>query len=183
MGSGSAARHVQPRNHDNEVDEDLTQLVRVGGRCSYVLLALLSLILLYPHMRVGWVKLSCAGQVVMRLCSSRGPGSVAEPVARMRYRHRISSHSVAVSSRRPHHDPSYTRYRARGTGPLCCTACLSQPIQRPACPGSGEVDQTSRMRVNTVPLRPSSAPHRWGPHRGSHTATGRRGASGPAPRW
>ncbi|MGE5714825.1 MAG: potassium channel family protein [Betaproteobacteria bacterium] len=39
--------------HDNEVDEDLTQLVRVGGRCSYVLLALLSLILLYPYV-IEW---------------------------------------------------------------------------------------------------------------------------------
>jgi ion channel len=44
---------VQLRNHDSEVDEDLTQLVRVGGRCSYVLLALLSLILLYPYV-IEW---------------------------------------------------------------------------------------------------------------------------------
>lgn len=39
--------------HDHEVGEDLTQLVRVGGRCSYVLLALLSLILLYPYV-IEW---------------------------------------------------------------------------------------------------------------------------------
>lgn len=44
---------MQLRNHDSEVDEDLTQLVRVGGRCSYVLLALLSLILLYPYV-IEW---------------------------------------------------------------------------------------------------------------------------------
>jgi hypothetical protein len=36
-----------------EVDEDLTQLVGVGGRCSYVLLALLFIILLYPAL-VDW---------------------------------------------------------------------------------------------------------------------------------
>jgi hypothetical protein len=56
---------VQPRNHDNEVDEDLTQLLRVGGRCSYVLLALLSLILLYPDV-IEWAW----GRLVMAAMAS-----------------------------------------------------------------------------------------------------------------
>ena len=55
---------MQPRNHDSEVDEDLTQLVRVGGRCSYVLLALLSVILLYPYViEWAWGRLVLAAMV------------------------------------------------------------------------------------------------------------------------
>ena len=55
---------MQLRNHDSEVDEDLTQLVRVGGRCSYVLLLLLSVILLYPYViEWAWGRLVLAAMV------------------------------------------------------------------------------------------------------------------------
>ena len=57
-----------------------------------------------------------------------------EPAERMRHRRRISSHSVAAGSERPHHDPSCTRCWARRAGPICRTAYHSQPIQRSARP-------------------------------------------------
>src|SRR4051794_11771440 len=52
----------------------------------------------------------------------------------MRPRRRISSHSVAAGSERPHHDPSCTRCRARRAGPISRTAYRSQPVQRSARP-------------------------------------------------
>jgi Ion channel len=72
---------VQPRNHDNEVDEDLTQLVRVGGRCSYVLLALLSLILLYPDV-IEWAW----GRLVMAAMASAIFIAIAYAIGRSRQR-------------------------------------------------------------------------------------------------
>jgi hypothetical protein len=74
-------RDVQPRNHDNEVGEDLTQLVRVGGRCSYVLLALLFLILLYPDV-MEWVW----GRTVMAVLVSAIVLAIAYAVGRSRQR-------------------------------------------------------------------------------------------------
>ena len=74
-------RDVQPRNHDNEVDEDLTQLVRVGGRCSYVLLSLLFLILLYPDV-IEWTW----GRAVMAVLVSAVVVAIAYAVGRSRQR-------------------------------------------------------------------------------------------------
>lgn len=41
---------MRPVSDDDAPEEDLTQLVSVGGRCSYVLLALFAVILLYPDL-------------------------------------------------------------------------------------------------------------------------------------
>ena len=72
---------MQPRNHDNEVGEDLTQLVRVGGRCSYVLLALLFLILLYPDV-MEWA----LGRTVMAVLVSAVVLAIAYAVGQSRQR-------------------------------------------------------------------------------------------------
>ena len=103
-----------------------------------------------------------------------------EPVAAMQHRGRISSHSVAATDERPHHDPSCTRCRARGAGPICRAAFCSQPIKRSACPGSSEADQTSRMRMSSlVPFSSTSVPLLPAPGRGPESARARRGVSVP----
>src|SRR4051794_11904655 len=57
---------MQPQKPDLDVDQDLTQIVRVGGRCSYVLLALLLLILIYPYLiELTWGRITIGGLVSM----------------------------------------------------------------------------------------------------------------------
>ena len=58
------AREVRHRTDGGGVDEDLTQIVGVGGGCSYVLVALLFLILLYPELiDSAWGRILAAGLV------------------------------------------------------------------------------------------------------------------------
>ena len=98
---------MQLRNHDSEVDEDLTQLVRVGGRCSYVLLLLLSVILLYPYV-IEWAW----GRTVMAVLVSAVVLAIACAVGRSRQRLlAVSIFAVALLGLR-HRERSIERRRA-----------------------------------------------------------------------
>lgn len=82
---------MQPSSPDQGVDEDITQLVTLKGRCSYVLLALLSALFLYPALVARtW------GLVVMAMLVSTIVISIAYAVGKSR-RQLIAASLFAVA--------------------------------------------------------------------------------------
>lgn len=72
---------MQPNSQDDESDNSFAEIIKVRGRCGYVLIAILLLIVLYPAV-IGW----SWGRLVMALLASSIVISIAFAVGRSRRR-------------------------------------------------------------------------------------------------